>query len=246
MKGFQEHGKDIDREILLNMDNDKDLLKACSLNKYLLNEVCDDMFFKNRLLKTYPNTLKYKELDTIRNNFKKLTWKQYFLQVIYYVWKMKEDYQYEYTNGNFKTQYKIFKQSKGDIDKLLIYSSKYGELDLVKEALMRGADIRENGDTALSYAVDEGFIDIFKYLAEHGANIHGNYSYSLRMASKFGHLEIVKYLVEHGANINAEEDAALILAIRYQNYDIVKYLIEHGAHINTDMINMDSLLPKLL
>ena len=50
MKGFQSHGKDIDREILLSMDNEE-LLKTCSLNKYFLNEVCDDMFFKNRLLR---------------------------------------------------------------------------------------------------------------------------------------------------------------------------------------------------
>ena len=45
-KGFQKHGKDIDREILLIMDNEE-LLKACCLNKYFFNEVCNDMFFKN-------------------------------------------------------------------------------------------------------------------------------------------------------------------------------------------------------
>ena len=108
MKGFQSHGKDIDREILLSMDKDEDLLKACSVNKYFLNGVCDDMFFKNRLMKKYPNTLKYKNLENKKTNFNKLSWKQYFLQVVFYITKLKEDYEYIYTVGNFQTQYKIF------------------------------------------------------------------------------------------------------------------------------------------
>ena len=40
--------KDVDREILLAM-SDEDLLKSCSLNKYLFNVVCDDNFFYRRL-----------------------------------------------------------------------------------------------------------------------------------------------------------------------------------------------------
>ena len=45
--------KDIDKEILLKMD-DKNFLKACSLNNYFKNEVCDDVFLKKRLHQTYP------------------------------------------------------------------------------------------------------------------------------------------------------------------------------------------------
>ena len=91
VKGF----KDQDREILLNIQDDKDLLKACSVNKYVYNEVCDDMFFRNRLARTYPDTLKYKDED--------MKWKDYFLRVIYYVAKIKEDYGYIYEEGNPKT-----------------------------------------------------------------------------------------------------------------------------------------------
>jgi len=37
-KGFQKHGKDIDREILFHIEDDKDLLTMCRLNKYFFNE----------------------------------------------------------------------------------------------------------------------------------------------------------------------------------------------------------------
>ena len=50
--------KDVDREILLAM-TDENLLKTCSLNKYLFAVVCDDSFFYNRLSLKYPNTLPY-------------------------------------------------------------------------------------------------------------------------------------------------------------------------------------------
>jgi len=190
MKGFQEHGKDIDREILLSIDNDKQLLEKCSLNKYFFNEVCNDMFFKNRLMRTYPNSLKYKELD----EYKSLSWKQYFLQVVYYVAKMKEDYQYEYTDGNFKTQLKIFKESEGDIDELLIISSVDGELTLVKEALKRGANINAEEDEALRQASEHGYIEVVKYLVEQGANIHADNDDALRRARRYGRIEVVRYL----------------------------------------------------
>ena len=149
--------KDIDREILLAMD-DEDLLKTCSLNKYLFNIVCDDNFFYKRLFLKYPDTLKYykKEKDT---------YKSYYLKVIYYISKMEEDYNYSYVSRNPEKQYHIFKNAKDNINKLLFESSREGELDLVKEAIKRGA------------------------------NIHANDENVLREASMYGHLEVVKYLV---------------------------------------------------
>ena len=109
MKGFSGI-KDQDREILLNIQDDKDLLKTCSLNKYLYNEVCNDMFFRNRLARTYPDTLKYKPED--------MSWKAYFLRVIYYIAKMKEDNEYDYSifnEGNPEKQYEILQKNEDDI-----------------------------------------------------------------------------------------------------------------------------------
>ena len=143
MKGFTGI-KDQDREILLNIDNDKDLLNACSLNKYIYNQVCNDIFFRNRLSRTYPDTLKYKPEE--------MNWKNYFLRVVYYISKMKENYDYDYSNfneGNPKIQYQVFLKSRKDKTELLIQASKFGEITLVKEAIKRGANINAENDSAL-------------------------------------------------------------------------------------------------
>ncbi len=67
--------RDVDREILLKLD-DYSLLKTCSLNNYFKNSVCDDQFLEKRLKLTYPETIKFKPADK--------SWRQYFLEVIYY------------------------------------------------------------------------------------------------------------------------------------------------------------------
>ena len=221
--------KDVDREILLAMA-DEDLLKTCSLNKYFLQNVCDDNFFYKRLLGKYPDALKYYNKETDKN------YKSYYLKVIYYISKMKEDYDYSFVSGNPKIQYEIFKIAGKYIDDLLFESSIKGELNLVKEAIKRGADIHTFDENALRYASANGHLDIVKYLVEHGANIHVNNEYALRLASSNGYLEIVKYLVEKGADIHAVHEAALRFASANGHLEVVKYLISIGAniHINND------------
>jgi len=77
--------KDVDREILSKLD-DKNLLKACQINKYFWEKVCNEDFFRNRLLNNYPNIRR----EDIKN------WKEFHLRAIYYISKMKEDYGYVY------------------------------------------------------------------------------------------------------------------------------------------------------
>ena len=56
------------------MDNERDLLKACSLNKHFRNEVCTDVFFYNRIALKYP--------ELLDNKPKNKSWKQYYLEYI--------------------------------------------------------------------------------------------------------------------------------------------------------------------
>ena len=81
--------KDVDREILSKVD--EELLKVCSVDKRFWNDVCDDNFLRRRLTSKYPGIEKYKE-----------TWKEFFLKWTFYISKMKEDYEYDYTEGDFK------------------------------------------------------------------------------------------------------------------------------------------------
>lgn len=208
--------KDINREILKYV-SDKELLGVCSINRRMWNDVCDDNFLKRRLSK-YPIIEKYKKDNE--------SWKQFFLQFTYYILKMR-DYKFEYTSGNFNTQYILLKKCVGS--KLLVESARVN-ISLVEYSLTQGADIHAENDDALRLASQYGYIEIVKYLVEHGADIHAKNNRALRWAKN---VEIVIYLVEHGADIHAKNDDALKFASTDGNLEIVKYLIEHGANIHT-------------
>ena len=136
--------KDLDREILMRLP-DADLIKACSLNKYLFESVCDEQFFHRRLQARYPDIV----LNYVRRPYDK-TWRQYFLEIVYYINKLKEDFDYTYVSGSPERQYKIFKKSKNN-DELLVRAVRKGEVEIVDEAIKRGVT-SEGKEEALIYA----------------------------------------------------------------------------------------------
>ena len=214
--------KDTDREILKHV-SDKELLGACSIDRRMWNDVCDDAFLRMRLSK-YHGIEKYKKDDE--------SWKQLFLRVIYYISKMKEEFEFEYTEGDFKKQYEILKKPRKE--SLLFEATRAGELFLVEFALKTGDDIHFNDNSALKLASSKGYYDIVKYLVEHGADIHAEYDEALRVASQNGHLEIVKYLLKNGANLHTVEVSALRTAAANGHLEVLKFLIAEGAEIHVD------------
>jgi ankyrin repeat protein len=221
--------KDVDREILSKLD-DRELLKTCSIDKYTWGTVCDDAFLRRRLLSKYSEIEQYKSEEE--------SWKKFFLRAIYYISKMKEEYEYNYSFGDFKKQYDIlsrniyYKNDKPDPDNVFIDASRDGEMALVMWSLKNGANIHEQNDLAIIIASGEGRTEIVKYLVEHGADIAAVNYRALRLASIYGHLETVKYLVELGADIHNQDDDSLKYASKGGHLEVVKYLLEKGANIH--------------
>ena len=215
--------RDVDREILSKL-NDKELLKACSIDKNTWKNVCDDGFLKRRLLVKYPEIEKYKKIN------ERESWKQFFLRAVHTIALMKEKFDYVYSFGNFVTQYNLLKNYKNN--ELLSNSAKIGELALVVCSLKNGADIHALNDEALRWASKNGKLEVVKYLIEQGADIHALNDYALIWASYNGHLEVVKYLVEQGADIHTLNDFALKHASKNGHLEVVKYLVKQGADIH--------------
>ena len=189
--------KDIDREILKHVD-DSELLKICSIDRKTWYYVCDDPFLKRRLSK-YPDIEKYKTDET---------WKRFFLIVVNYVNVMNKKFDFQYTFGDFKTQYAMLNTYKGN--ELLKEAATVGELSLVIFSLKDGADVHADNEYAFIAAVVHGHLNIVKILIEeYGANIHEEDDEALISASENGHLDIVKYLVEKGVDIHSNENIAL-------------------------------------
>lgn len=204
---------DLDREILSKLDN-RELLRACSIDKHTWNKVCNDDFLRRRLIQKYP------EIETYKH--KNESWKQFFIKAVNYIALMEEEFEYEYISGNFFKQYKLL--HKTDIDALLVDSALEGEIYRVIWALFKGADIHAEDDNALKWASEKGHLDVVKYLVKHGSDINAEHNYALVHASQNGHLDVVKYLVENGANIN---DLALRRTKQNRHSEVVKYLMKY-------------------
>ena len=179
--------KDVDREILKYVD-DRELLRVCHLDRKTWNEVCDDAFLRRRLSK-YPGIEQYKR--------KEESWKEFFLRVLYYIAKMKEEYEFDYESGDFIKQYGMLKFSYKDEqyykNEFLIESAIKGELSLMKYVIKNGTNIHVRDEAALKESSRNGHLEVVKYLVEQGANIHLENDYPLRWAARNGHLEVVKY-----------------------------------------------------
>lgn len=208
--------KDVDREVLKHID-DKDLLKACSADRRMWNEVCNDNFLRRRLSK-YPEIEQYKRENE--------SWKQFFLRAIYYISKLKEEFQFPWTSGDFKKQYQFFaKNDKYNLQSLLDFAARQGELEIVKH-IMKDDPTLYNMYNSLMYASYAGHLDIVKYFNEHGVDLHLGNDSALMYAVLQGHLELVKYFVENGADIHAQNDYAFAVAFEEGQLEILNYLRE--------------------
>ena len=196
--------KDVDRKILNELE-DKDLVRACQVNKQAQSVCNNQVFWMNRVY----NKFGYVGGDILRKNKGNRSWSEYYIHDLRKIHKT-NDHNY------------------------LMIGSEKGRLDYTIIALKNGVDIHLWGDKPLRSASLRGYFDVVKYLIEHGADIHANNDWSLVWAGAKGHLEIVKYLIENGADISADNNRTLLLSSRSGELSVVKYLVENGADIHAE------------
>ncbi len=164
--------RDLNAELLLKMD-DREFIKTCSLNKYFIDLCKRDnyLLFKRRLQLFYPDTLTNEMLKI----YKIESWKEYYARVVKTVAKLKEKYNYDYSEGNPFIQLKIFESAQFDnmykYEEILYDAISKSEFALVKYVLQKKPDFQ----------------------------IHPRY---LKVASILYDMKILKYLIDRGADIN--------------------------------------------
>ena len=145
---------------------------------------------------------------------------------------------YAIENGHTNIVNYVLEQSKTKsteqflFDDALHQAARYGELDMVKQFIERGADIHDQSEAALRYAAGNGHTDTVKYLIDLGSKVDTWNSGELIEAARHGHADTVDLLLKNGANVHAEDDDALVYAAIKGSADTVKILLENGADIN--------------
>lgn len=240
--------KDTDREILLKLNND-DVLNYCNnlKNRNIFKQVCNDDFFKSYMTKHYPKLLIYKPFD--------VKWKLFYLKTVYHISKLKEDFNFEYTNnskGYPKEYYDIifkYKNPEVAFEKAVRKGYKdlaeYFNKDLVEyyyndafiEAVKNNDDetikylIELGGnewDLALLYAANNGNMDFVDFFLQKGADIN----YGLTGASLKGDIKLINYFLDKGAE---DLNDAVAYASKGGSSETVSYLVNKALEKDIDI-----------
>lgn len=81
--------RDVDKLILENLDT-RSILTVCKLNNRYIQSICTDDVFRKRLQKEFPNLITLKSSN--------LSWKKYYLYLIYWSNKLFDDYNFSSNN----------------------------------------------------------------------------------------------------------------------------------------------------
>jgi ankyrin repeat protein len=127
---------------------------------------------------------------------------------------------------------------------MLLGSAALGRVDLVEQALNRGANIEAHDDseeqlTALLLAARSGHEQALKQLLVRGADVNARTRSgitALMFAAHDDRLALAKVLVTHGADINARDDhfgnSPLHVAAQFGSIQTLGYLLAHGGDPN--------------
>jgi ankyrin repeat protein len=139
------------------------------------------------------------------------------------------------------------------VDKPLAFAAAYGNVDIVKMILARGADINGQvayGDVPLIKAAEHGNRDIIVYLVEQGADVNKPNDFGVSpfigfcSAESVELVELVELGLRHGGRINEsfvdnvppnkgeKNFTALQAAVAEGRTDVVKFLLAHGGDPN--------------
>lgn len=207
--------KDVDREILLRIESEREMLNACLLNKYSAS-LCNDTFFMNRILKKFPGAFNFK----IQNN-KNISWKKYYIYLLTYIEKLEKEFQFYYQGGDPKLYYDILNK-KMNIEHAIETATINNLPDLV-DYYMRESDPNEiDFNASLVAAVSVNNKKLINLFLSYGANF---YDGALLEAAKNKNEDLVEFFLEKGADIND----GLCGAVISEDMNWIQYFMDKGA-----------------
>ena len=222
--------KDQDLIILDKLD-DKSLFQLCKTNKYVQRFCKDEDFWKERLFKNYG----YAEKNKNR------TWKDFYLNIVYYDNKLKDDDSTGFEFGDFfpGTSLGLLSKKgiknidlinffinkgvdKDDLNWAMEEAAKAGDKKLIEFLIDKGADDWNRG---MLRAIESGKLSLVKYFVIKGANHH--WDTGLRYSAREGDIEMAEYFLKKGAyNLTEALEEALDMEDNYEMIDFLQRTIK--------------------
>ena len=134
-------------------------------------------------------------------------------------------------------------KSISSANKLLLAAALHGNVQDIKKAILRGADINcrdTNGSTPLNMVAKLSYFHLVKYFVDKGAEVNtaNNEKITpLHYGVEYNNVKIVKLLLEKGANIDARDniyETPLHWAGWTGNIEVARLLLKYGANPYTE------------
>lgn len=229
--------RDLDLEILRKLD-DRELINFCMTEKAASRICAYEPFWMNRLNEKYPNAKKYFRDYSIMSilsivapgsmglqNLFANTWREYYLQTVYYVNKMKEDFDFEYKTGNPRNYYIIFYGIKYPHLKMQI-AAQVGYIDLLEYFIKNDNNyIYSNpAETSLFQGAAQGNqIDVIYHFWKDPMPVISANS-GLVGAVLGRNVDLLKFFINKGAN---DIQGAMGIATTTRDKEIISELKKH-------------------
>lgn len=203
--------KDVDYIIMSEM-NDRDLLNFCKTNKYS-SEICrNEIFWKKRTF------LNYGEVEKNPDR----TWKDFYINIIYYDNKLKDDDELKSFGGKFDHGSSLIEVSRKGIknkDLIDFYINKVVGKYYLYEAMFEAIRIND--------------LELIKYLIEIDKGLN-DFNLAMAIAGEEGNLRLVKFFFKKGAR---NWNRSLILAARKGQLKTAEYFVNKGAYLLTEALD---------
>ena len=203
-------------EYILNLADDKTTINMLRANPKVFD---NEIFYEKVMRKRYPLLIEFRPPA--------LSWKEFYLRMVYTLAKLEEDYKIPYIPTKGCNPEKLL-VAKKKYDAALFCAASGDNIPLIDYFLEKGA---ENINGASAYAAEYGNLNTVKYLISKGAD---NYEGVLQYAASGGKVDTMKLAIEYleGFDFNGiAGEIALVYAIFGGHIESINFLINNGARI---------------
>ena len=208
-------------EYILNLADDKTTINMIRANPKVFD---NERFYEKVMRKRYPLLIEFRPPG--------LSWKEFYLRMVYTLAKLEEDYKIPYipTKG-CNPERLLTSATTGEIyNSALSCAAAGGNISLIDYFLEKGAT---NLDLALLSAGRYSNLNTVKYLISKGTT---NYELLFEQAAAGGKIDTMKFTLDflalEGFDVNNYHGrAALQNAINSGHIEAVKFLVDNGIEI---------------
>jgi hypothetical protein len=104
-----------------------------------------------------------------------------------------------------------------------------GQIDALRQMLLKGCNFREGCDTPLVYAVQRSDIDAARLLLIAGCDPNARAGAALIAAARLNRVDIAELLLNAGADIDVTECAPYRMALMHDNKEMIEWLVAKCA-----------------